>query len=104
MTLNDLIGTFAAVLTTGAFVPQVLQSYRTRDVSGISLGMYLLFTTGVGAWLVYGLLERAWPLVAANGVTLGLALCILRLKLVERWRPGAWAGGAASRPGSVRAP
>ena len=63
---------------------------RTRDVSGISLTMYGAFTLGVALWLVYGLLLGAWPVIAANVVTLALAASILVLKLrVERNRPSA---------------
>ena len=79
--LADIIGTIAAVLTTASFVPQVWLTYKTRDVSGVSLGMYSAFTLGVGLWLVYGLLMGAWPIVAANAVTLTMAIAILIMKL-----------------------
>jgi MtN3 and saliva related transmembrane protein len=81
--LSELIGSAAAVLTTTSFLPQVWHTYRTRDVSGISLGMYMAFATGVFLWLVYGLLLSAWPIVAANAVTLALAIAILAMKI--RW-------------------
>lgn len=77
----DWVGYLAAFLTTCSFVPQAWQSFRTRDVGGISLGMYTTFATGVALWLAYGVLLHAWPLVLANGVTLSLALCILAMKL-----------------------
>ena len=79
--LIDLIGSVAAVLTTVSFVPQVWHSLKTRDVSGISLGMYSVFTVGVALWLVYGLLLWSWPLIIANSITLALAATILGLKL-----------------------
>lgn len=78
---TDLIGYAAATLTTCSFVPQVWHTFRTRDVSGISLGMYGLFTVGIALWLAYGLLAGAWPVVAANAVTLALASAILAMKL-----------------------
>jgi MtN3 and saliva related transmembrane protein len=81
MQLTDVIGFFAAVLTTASFVPQAWHTFRTRDVSGISLGMYSAFTAGVACWLVYGLLLGAWPIVIANLVTLSLAIAILVMKL-----------------------
>jgi MtN3 and saliva related transmembrane protein len=84
--MNDLIGYLAAGLTTLSFLPQALHTFRTRDVSGISLGMYSMFATGVALWLVYGLLLGSWPLIAANSVTLTLALAILVMKL--RYGPG----------------
>lgn len=79
--LHDWIGYAAAFLTTLSFVPQAWLTFRTRDVSGISLGMYGAFTAGVGLWLLYGLLLAAWPIVLANAITLALACAILGMKL-----------------------
>jgi MtN3 and saliva related transmembrane protein len=81
MTLIDALGYAAATLTTVSFMPQVWLTFRTRDVSGISLAMYSAFTFGIALWLAYGVLLRAWPIVIANTVTLGLAVVILTLKL-----------------------
>lgn len=81
MSATEVIGYVAAVLTTLAFVPQAWQTWRTRDASGISLGKYAMFCTGVALWLIYGLLLGAWPIILANAVTLVLALAILVMKL-----------------------
>jgi MtN3 and saliva related transmembrane protein len=78
---SELIGYCAAALTTLSFVPQAWLTFRTRDVRGISLGMYSVFTVGVALWLLYGVLMGAWPIVLANAVTLGLASVILGMKL-----------------------
>ena len=78
----DIVGSLAAILTTVSFFPQAWHSFKTRDVSGVSLGMYSVFTVGVALWLVYGLLLRAWPIVVANVITLALALAILGMKVV----------------------
>ncbi len=75
------LGYLAAVCTTASFVPQVLHTLRTRDVTGISVLMYSVFTAGVAMWLAYGLLIGAWPVIIANFVTLVLAGWILGLKL-----------------------
>jgi MtN3 and saliva related transmembrane protein len=81
MTTGDIVGFAAACLTTVSFLPQAWHTFRTRDVSGISLGMYACFTLGVFLWLIYGLLLGAWPVVVANTITLMLALSILVMKL-----------------------
>ncbi len=80
---SNLIGSMAAVLTTTAFVPQAYQSYKTRDLSGISLPMYSAFTLGVALWLVYGLLLHDLPIIAANAITLVLSAMILILKVKQ---------------------
>jgi MtN3 and saliva related transmembrane protein len=77
----EIIGYCAAFLTTFAFLPQAIQSWRTKDLTGISLGMYSLFTAGVGLWLIYGLIIEKWPLILANALTFTLALSILLLKV-----------------------
>jgi len=79
--LSNLVGYPAAILTTIAFVPQAWHSWRTRDLSGISLPMYALFTLGVAFWLAYGILLGSVPIILANGITLALASLVLILKI-----------------------
>ena len=83
MTLQQIewLGMAAACLTTGSFVPQAWLTFRTRDVSGISLGMYSAFTLGVALWLIYGLSVGSWPVTIANAITLTLASGILGMRL-----------------------
>lgn len=81
MNNTDLVGYFAAFLTTFSFVPQAHHSWKTRDLSGISLPMYSFFSLGVAAWLVYGLMIASWPVIIANSITLLLACSVLWLKL-----------------------
>jgi len=76
-----LIGLAAAFCTTVAFLPQVIKTWRTRSTKDISLTMFLVFTTGIFLWLVYGLIIRDVPLIAANGVTFVLSGTILYFKL-----------------------
>jgi len=85
---GEAVGSLAALLTTLSFIPQVWHTWRTRDVSGISLAMYSAFTLGVALWLVYGWLLGAWPIIVANAVTLSLALSILLMKLRFGRAPG----------------
>ncbi len=88
-TWAEWLGYAAATLTTAAFVPQAWLTFRTRDTSGISLGMYSVFTVGVALWLAYGWMLQAWPIVVANLVTLLLAISILLMKLfLEPRHPG----------------
>lgn len=83
MMFVDYIGSVAATCTTLAFVPQALHSYKTRDLSGISLPMYTIFTLGVAMWLIYGLLKQDWPIIVANVITVALSAMILVLKINE---------------------
>jgi len=82
--LRDSVGTIAAILTTTAFLPQAWKSWRTRDLSGVSLPMYGLFTAGVALWLLYGVMLGSWPIIVANVITLSLAGLVLVLKVKGR--------------------
>lgn len=79
--LTPVVGFIAGILTTVAFVPQILRVWRTRSAEDISLGMYTLFTLGVVLWLIYGILIYSWPIIFANCVTLLLAGAVLIMKL-----------------------
>lgn len=74
-------GYVAATLTTLAFVPQAIQTIRSRDTRSISLGMYVVFTIGIVFWLVYGIAMHSMPMILSNTVTLLLSGTILALKL-----------------------
>ena len=78
--MTDIFGFIGAFLTTLSFVPQAWLMLRTGKTEGISLAMYALFTIGVAAWLVYGVLESALPIIMANAITLVLAALILAMK------------------------
>lgn len=83
MNSTDILGLVAACLTTMAFLPQAVHSWRSKDVSGVSLTMYATFTFGVMLWLVYGIMIESLPVILSNGVTLPLSMSILYLKLNE---------------------
>ncbi|MEJ0027429.1 MAG: SemiSWEET transporter [Rhizomicrobium sp.] len=76
-----LIGLAAAFCTTIAYLPQVIHTWRTRSTGDLSLPMFLVMTTGVALWLVYGLFIGDAPLIAANGTTVVLTGTILYFKL-----------------------
>jgi MtN3 and saliva related transmembrane protein len=76
-----LLGLVAGTLTTAAFVPQVVRTWRTRSARDISLGMFATLVAGVTLWIAYGLLTRSLPVIAANAVTLLLAGAVLVMKL-----------------------
>lgn len=77
----QLLGLLAGSLTTAAFLPQVLKTWRSRSAKDLSLGMFSLFCLGVALWLVYGLAVQDIPVIAANLITLLLASTLLFFKL-----------------------
>ncbi len=81
MTSLDLLGLIATCFTTSSFVPQVWRTWKTRDVSGISLASYAVITVGLALWLAYGLLRDDLPLVVANSVMVVLTAAITLMKI-----------------------
>ena len=77
----EALGAIAGLLTTAAFVPQVIKTYRTGSAEDFALPMLAMFVGGVALWLVYGVWKGAASVIMANAVTLVLAGYILRVKL-----------------------
>ena len=73
----EFIGLTAAILTTIAFVPQVIKVIRSKKTNNLSLTTYVIFTIGVGLWLVYGLFKNSISMILGNGITLVLSSLIL---------------------------
>jgi MtN3 and saliva related transmembrane protein len=81
MNTTQLLGLIAGSLTTAAFFPQVLKTWKSKSAKDLSLGMFSLFCLGVLLWLVYGLIVMDIPVIAANLLTLMLASTLLFFKL-----------------------
>jgi MtN3 and saliva related transmembrane protein len=78
----DILGLIATCFTTSSFVPQVLTTYKTRDVNGISLPTYAILTIGLALWLLYGILKDDLPLIVANSVMVVLTGAIAAMKII----------------------
>ena len=77
----SLIGFAAGILTTGAFLPQVIKTWRTRSTEDLSLPMWSALFIGIVLWVIYGFLTNDIPLIVANSVTLALSAIVLFLKI-----------------------
>jgi len=80
-TTIDAIGYAAALLTTFAFVPQVMKSWRTQSTNDLSSTMLIVFTAGIVLWLIYGITIGSMPIILANAITLVLSATLVVLKL-----------------------
>ena len=77
----DFLGYIAATITTIAFLPQIIKTVKSKSAKDVSMGMFVLFTTGVFLWIVYGVLTTAYPVLIANTVIFCLALTQIILKI-----------------------
>lgn len=81
MTNFEIFGLTATCVTTFSFVPQVWNTWKTKDVSGISLTSYAILTVGLCMWLAYGLMIGDLPLTVANGAMVFLTGAIVVMKV-----------------------
>ena len=77
----DIFGYFAAILTTAAFLPQLLKTLKTKKADDVSLTTLIMFIIGVLSWIIYGFKISSTPILIANLITLILNLFILTSKV-----------------------
>ena len=75
------IGFFAGVLTSGAAIPQVLLTYRTKHARDLSMGQLILLTCGMLLWLIYGLSINDLPLILANVFSIVCYTALIGMKI-----------------------
>ena len=78
----EFFGYFAAILTTLAFVPQLIKTLKTKKADDVSLTTLIMFLTGVAAWIIYGIQISSKPILIANTITFLLNFLILVFKLI----------------------
>lgn len=81
MVLSEIVGFVAAILTTLAYLPQVIKTWKSKSAADLSLGLFSILTTGVFLWLVYGIMIGNAPIIASNVITLLLTGSMLYFKL-----------------------
>ncbi|GAA3595890.1 SemiSWEET transporter [Flavivirga amylovorans] len=77
----EIIGFIAAFLTTAAFLPQVYKTWKTKDVSSLSLPMLFIFFIGILMWLIYGFLKNSPPMIFANSITIVSVFLLVYFKI-----------------------
>ena len=77
----EFFGYFAAVLTTAAFLPQLIKTLKTKKAEDVSLITLIMFLCGVGSWIIYGYKISSLPILIANIITFILNVFILISKI-----------------------
>jgi MtN3 and saliva related transmembrane protein len=78
----SVVGTAAALLSITSFAPQIVKIWREKDASSVSLRTYVVTVTGFSFWIAYGVMIKAWPVIASNTACLLMSGAVLALK----WR------------------
>lgn len=85
MDFTTTLGLVAGTLTTAAYFPQVVKTWRSKSADGISWSMLVILCVGVAMWLAYGVYVHDLPVICANLLTLVLSSMILGLKIRYRY-------------------
>lgn len=80
----QVVGTMAAIASVASFSPQAWKIIRTRDVEGLSAGMYALTVTAFALWMTYGLMQGDWALILPNTLCLILSGFILMMIMLPK--------------------
>jgi len=83
MTLDNLIGIVAGILTTIGVLPQIIKAIRTKKVEDVSPSMFVLLCLGVGLWTVYGIMKNDWPIIITNSISFTLNGMMLYIILTQ---------------------
>ncbi len=79
--MNEYLGFLAGTLTSLSQLPQVIKVVKTNNTKSISLWTYILLTTGMSVWLLYGIIIKDYPIIISNVVTISFTLTIIRYKI-----------------------
>lgn len=81
MEWTDVLGLVAGICTTAAVIPQIKKAWQTKKVEDVSPGMFIVLIIGVFLWVMYGITQKDVPIIATNGISLGLNGFMLYLML-----------------------
>ncbi|MBM3905089.1 MAG: hypothetical protein FJ354_00180 [Thaumarchaeota archaeon] len=76
-----VLGSVAAILVTGSFVPQVIRGYRTKSLNDVSYWLMITICAGLSLWIGYGIIKQDWVIIGANISTIALNVTLLTLKI-----------------------
>ena len=62
----EYFGYFAGFLTVASFLPQVIRTWKTKQVRDLHLGMFTLLVTACSMWIIYGIIIGSWPVILTN--------------------------------------
>ena len=79
--LAPYVGLLAGLLTSGAAIPQVIQTYRTKHARDLSMWQLILLNFGMLLWLIYGISLNDLPLILANIFSIVCYTGLIAMKL-----------------------
>lgn len=82
--LGEFLGYLAGICTAVVFLPQTLQTIKSKDVTGLSLGTYIIYCIGMVSWIAYGVYLNSFQMILFNAISLFFAIIILYMIIVNK--------------------
>ncbi|KAA5546572.1 hypothetical protein F0145_11525 [Adhaeribacter rhizoryzae] len=70
MDMVQILGLVAGACTSLAAVPQLVKTWKTKEVENISMKMFLFYVVGMSMWLTYGIIKSDLPIIITNAIAL----------------------------------
>lgn len=82
--IGELLGYIAGICTAIVFLPQSIQTIKTKNTDGLSLGTYVIYCIGMLCWIAYGIYLSSLQMMIFNSISLFFALIILYIIVRQR--------------------
>lgn len=77
----EIIGFIAGGLVSLSFLPQVIKSWKTKQVKDLSMSLTIINILGQLMWIVYGLFKHSLSIIIMSCITLLFTSILLFLKI-----------------------
>ena len=82
--LGEFLGYLAGICTAIVFLPQTIQTIKSKDVKGLSLVTYIIYCIGMLSWISYGIYLNSVQMILFNAISLFFALIILYMIIANK--------------------
>lgn len=82
--LGEILGYVAGICTAIVFLPQSIQTVKTKNVDGLSVQTYIIYSIGMVSWILYGVYLHSVQMMLFNSISLVFALIILYMIISRR--------------------
>ena len=82
--LGEILGYVAGICTAIVFLPQSIQTIKTKNVQGLSLSTYIIYNIGMLCWILYGICLKSVQMVVFNSISLVFATIILYMIIKDK--------------------
>ena len=83
---GEILGYIAGICTAIVFLPQTIQTIKTKNVKSLSLDTYIIYCIGMVSWISYGIYLHSVQMILFNAISLFFAVIILYMIICDKIR------------------